>query len=120
SETLVGLELSIGDEPGRAVQDSAGNVHVLLRRGGAVLSIDRSDPLEPKVAQRRDVCAEPRGIAYDPLLNRIHITCSDGQLVTLPAGAGPEISRFQLDEDLRDISLIQGGFLISRFHSAEV
>src|SRR4051794_20451409 len=34
------VALQAGDEPGRLVEDGAGQVHVALRRGGAVVSID--------------------------------------------------------------------------------
>ena len=35
--------LNAGDEPGRVVEDGAGRVHVALRRGGALVSIDPVD-----------------------------------------------------------------------------
>src|SRR5664279_3183837 len=38
--TTVEIALQAGDEPGRLVQDAAGRVHVALRRGGALLTIN--------------------------------------------------------------------------------
>ena len=38
--TLKDLALSPGDEPGRLVEDALGRVHVALRRGGAIVTID--------------------------------------------------------------------------------
>ena len=37
---LATVALNAGDEPGRVVADAAGRVHVALRRGGALVSID--------------------------------------------------------------------------------
>ena len=87
--------LTPGDEPGRVVEDSAGRAHVALRRGGAVVSIDVA---AGTIAGRRSVCAAPRGIAYDPASDLLHVACSEGALVSLPAGGGDAVrtvSRFR-------------------------
>ncbi|HVR21266.1 MAG TPA: hypothetical protein VMS65_16245, partial [Polyangiaceae bacterium] len=34
------IALEAGDEPGRLVEDATGRVHVALRRGGAVVTVD--------------------------------------------------------------------------------
>src|SRR5262245_3740398 len=47
------IPLEKGDEPGRLVEDNAGHVHVALRRGGAVVTID---PATGAVLDRRAVC----------------------------------------------------------------
>lgn len=110
--------LTRGDEPGRAAQDAAGRVHVVLRGAGAVATLD------PRTAQwlyRRAVCPAPRGIAYDPALDHVVVACSRGALVDLPAGDGPVASQVQLDEDLRDVIVrADGTRMVSRFRSAEV
>src|SRR5262245_38072276 len=54
------LALEKGDEPGRLVEDDAGRVHVALRRGGAVVTID---PSAGTLLDRRSVCGAPRGLA---------------------------------------------------------
>src|SRR5215211_8645301 len=37
------IPLEKGDEPGRLVEDAAGRVHVALRRGGAIVTVDPSN-----------------------------------------------------------------------------
>jgi hypothetical protein len=44
------IALQAGDEPGRSVEDAQKHVHVALRRGGAVLSLD---PVSGTVLSRR-------------------------------------------------------------------
>ena len=50
------VALNAGDEPGRVVEDAAGHVHVLARRGGAVVAID---PATGTILDRRAVCPAP-------------------------------------------------------------
>src|SRR5262249_52140156 len=92
--------LTPGDEPGRVVEDAGGRVHVVLRRGGAVVSIDETTGA---VVARRAVCGAPRGIAYEASTDRLHVACEGGDLVSLPAGDGDVVRRLKLDVDLRDV-----------------
>ena len=111
------VALQPGDEPGRVAEDAAGRVHVALRRGGALLSID---PMAGNVLARRPVCPAPRGLAYDASADALHVACMDGRLVTLPAAGGAATRTVQVDSDLRDV-VIQGGELyVSRFRAAEL
>ena len=111
------IVLNGGDEPGRVIADPAGRVHVALRHGGAVVTID---PVVGTVTQRRQVCAAPRGLAHDPATDLIHVACAGGELVSLPAAGGGAVRRLQLDSDLRDI-VVEGNLLrISRFRSTEI
>jgi hypothetical protein len=105
------------DEPGRSVEDSNRRVHVALRRGGALVSIDVASAT---VVQRRAVCASPRGVAYDPLLDLVHVACQTGELVTLPASGGNPTRVLDLGRDLRDVVVDGGRLLVSRFKSAEL
>ena len=57
------LPMEPQDEPGRVAFDDAGRVHVALRRGNKVVSIDLSTAT---VLGRYKACASPRGIDYDP------------------------------------------------------
>ena len=82
------VALSAGDEPGRAVEDAAGKVHLVLRGGGAVAIID---PATSTVTERKAVCAAPRGIAYDAANDRVHVACAGGELVSLPAAGGDAV-----------------------------
>lgn len=111
------IALAPGDEPGRLIEDGAGVIHVALRGGGAVVRIDLAGGA---VLDRRPVCGAPRGLAHDEAANTILVTCAGGELVTLPAGGGPEIRRVQLADDLRDVVVDGERVLVSRFRSAEV
>lgn len=111
------IALQAGDEPGRSVEDAQKRVHVALRRGGAVVSID---PTTGAVLNRRAVCKAPRGIAFEPATGLLHVACSEGKLVSLPAGGGDAVRTLTLEPDLRDV-LVRGGELwVTRFKSAEI
>jgi mono/diheme cytochrome c family protein len=118
-ETLVAtLPLQPGDEPGRVEQDAAGRVHVVLRRGGALVTLD---PTAGTITGRRAVCATPRGVAYDAKQDLLHVACADGTLVSLaPAPDGAITRRLTLDSDLRDVVVDGDTLLVSRFRSAQV
>ena len=112
------VALNAGDEPGRVIQDAAGRVHVALRRGGAIVTID---PVAGELLTRRAVCAAPRGLAYDATTDVVHVACADGELISLPAAGGDAARTLRLDRDLRDVVVVDGGRLrVSRFRSAEL
>jgi mono/diheme cytochrome c family protein len=114
---LSATELEPGDEPGRLVEDGSGLIHVALRRGGAIATID---PQFPDSARRTTVCPEPRGIAHDAAANELHVACTDGDLVTFDATDLVETRRLSLDADLRDVVVTDTGLAVSRFKTAEV
>jgi hypothetical protein len=106
-----------GDEPGRSVEDAQKHIHVALRRGGAVVSID---PLTGAILDRRAVCKAPRGIAFEMATGLLHVACAEGKLVSLPAQGGAAVRTLTLEADLRDV-LVRGTELwVTRFKSAEV
>ena len=111
------VALNPGDEPGRVVVDAAGRAHVALRRGGALVSIDT---VSGALLQRRAVCAAPRGTAYDAATDLVHVACSDGRLVSLPAAGGDPVRTVQLARDLRDVAVDGARLRVSRFLSAEL
>ena len=111
------VPLSPGDEPGRLVEDAAGRVHVVLRRGGAVISLQ---PPAFTVSDHQAVCPAPRGLAYDAKADRVHVACAGGELVSLPAAGGAPVRSLTLDSDLRDVVVDGDGLLISRFRSAQI
>jgi mono/diheme cytochrome c family protein len=123
STTVTGLlpatvTLQAGDEPGRLAQDGAGLLHVVLRRGGAIATID---PIAATVAARQAVCSAPRGIAYQKDTDQIHVACAGGELVSLPAAGGAATRTVTLDRDLRDVVVgAKGSLLVSTFRKAEV
>jgi mono/diheme cytochrome c family protein len=112
------VALNRGDEPGRLVDDDHQRVHVALRRGGAVVTIDLATGT---VLARREVCGAPRGIAYEAAKDLVHVACAGGELVSLPATGGDAVRRLNLDVDLRDVIVRPGGGLfVSRFKSGDL
>lgn len=112
------IALKAGDEPGRSVEDDAGRVHVVLRRGGALVTLD---PKAGSVQARRAVCPAPRGIVYERASDQLHVACAGGELVSLPASGGNATRQLALDHDLRDVLLgANGTLLVSTFRKAEV
>jgi hypothetical protein len=111
------LTLMAGDEPGRVVEDASGRVHVALRRGGALVTLD---PKTGTLVARRAVCSAPRGVAYDKSGDLVHVACAGGELVSLPAAGGAATRTLQLDRDLRDVVVSPKGLLVSTFRRAEV
>jgi hypothetical protein len=108
------IRFSDGAEPGRAAEDAAGRVHVVLRGAGSIASIDPSGAM-----LARPVCAMPRGIAYDRAHERLHVVCRDGDLVSLSI-AGEETRRATLEPDLRDVVMVGDDLFITTFRHAEV
>jgi len=111
------VALEAGDEPGRLVEDGDGHVHVALRRGGAVVTID---PATRGVLARRPVCGAPRGITLAGT-DSLAVACADGKLVTLPLMGERATRVVELGSDLRDVvTAPSGGFTVSRLKSAEL
>lgn len=111
------IALNPGDEPGRAAEDDAGRVFVAMRRSGDLLTVD---PAAARIVERRPVCAQPRGVAYDADRDRVLVACAEGQLVALPAAGGAVSARIALDDDLRDVVVRGNRIYVSRFRSADV
>jgi mono/diheme cytochrome c family protein len=112
------IDLDEGDEPGRLVEDAEGRVHVALRRGGAVVSLD---PRAGTLLDRRAVCAAPRGIAHRTTDDTLIVACAEGKLVFLPATGGPPTDVAEPASDLRDVVVLEDGrLMVSRFRSAEI
>jgi hypothetical protein len=111
-------QLQIGDEPGRVVEDAAARVHVVLRRGGALVTLN---PKTGGLGARRAVCPAPRGIAYDKAADQLHVACAGGELVSLPASGGDATRRLVFERDLRDVVMgANGTLLVSTFRRADV
>jgi hypothetical protein len=115
------LELEIGAEPGRLVEDAAGRVHVVLRGTGEVLTLD---PASGELIDRRPVCRGPRGIAFEQASNSLAVACLEGTIVDLPAAGGEATRTTSVAPDLRDVVVLPtalGTTLVAtRFRSAEV
>jgi mono/diheme cytochrome c family protein len=118
SKTVRATVLIPGDEPGRLAEDGAGRIHVALRRGGAVVTID---PKTATVTARQAICPAPRGLAYQAAGDLVHVACAGGELVSLPAAGGAATRSLTLDRDLRDVVVTSSGsLLVSTFRKAEV
>jgi hypothetical protein len=111
------IALRTGDEPGRLVEDGAGHVHVALREGGALVTID---PAAGTILSRRDACPAPRGVAYDASGDQVWVACATGELVALPAGGGAATRTLVVERDLRDVVVTSGGVAVSQFRSAQL
>ncbi len=106
-----------GDELGRVAEGPNGSVFVAARRGGAVLAIDVT---LGTLTRRIPVCNAPRGLSYDVAQNRLYVACRSGRLVTLDGTSGSVLSTLELDPDLRDVFLVDGSLVVTRFRSAEL
>lgn len=78
------------------------------------------DTATATVSGRYPVCSAPRGMAYDPALRELHVACRSGRLVSLEATAGTVVNVHELDDDLRDVFVMNGGLVVTRFRSAEI
>ncbi len=117
AKTSADVALTAGDEPGRLVVDGAGRLHVALRRGGAVATID---PVAKTVLSRTAVCTAPRGLAYDATSDSVYVACASGELVTLPAAGGAATRTVMIAPDLRDVVLAGGTLYVSTLRTADV
>ncbi len=116
ARSVATIALQHGDEPGRVAEDGAGRVHVALRSGGAVATIDLASK---SLVSRDTACVAPRGIAYDASDDSMYLACASGELVQLPAAGGAPLRTFELDRDLRDVIVHEQTVLVTRFRSAE-
>lgn len=119
------VNLGAGADPGRVLEDGRGRVHVVLRGGGELITLDLGigQGLTAGTAlraTRRSVCAAPRGVAWDPSGDAVLVACAGGELVRLPAAGGSETRRTFIAADLRDVVQSQGYVYAVRFRSAEV
>jgi mono/diheme cytochrome c family protein len=116
SRAVTTIALSQGDEPGRAVEDANGRVHVALRSGGGVVTVDLASKT---VVDRTATCALPRGVAYDALSDNVLVACKSGELVILPAAGGPQ-QTVSVERDLRDVVIDGDTVYVSSFRTAQV
>lgn len=110
------IVLPLDAEPGRMVEDTLGRVHLVLRRGGAVATID---PMGARLVSTMDVCAAPSGIAYRVADDRLLVACAHGELVRLTRDGVIE-DRMDLADDLRDVVVQGDRVFVSTFRSADV
>lgn len=116
SRNVTTVALAAGDEPGRVVVDSSMRAHVALRSGASLATI----ALDTGAVVKRAVCTLPRGVAWDPATDEVHVACADGELVTLPASGGPPTRVVQVARDLRDVVVTPAGLVVSTFRDADI
>jgi cytochrome c553 len=110
------IQLKVGDEPGRLVEDGAGGIHVVLRGGHGIASMTRA---ADTAVVRREVCDVPRGLAYDSGQQLLHVACAEGRLVSLAVEPdGAVVRSVDLGRDLRDVVVRGDTLFITRFRSA--
>jgi hypothetical protein len=116
NSVLSELALQPRDEPGRATEDSNARIHVVLRRGGALVTIDSAGA----VISRRAICPAPRGIAYDAAADLLHVACDTGELVSITPMADTPARVLQLGRGLRDVVVDGARLFVSRLRTAEL
>jgi YD repeat-containing protein len=117
------VALTVGDEPGRVVEDAAGLAHVVLRGGGAIATIDPKLPSSAALVARRELCPAPRGLAFESATGELHVACAGGELVSIAAAptATTPLRTVNVERDLRDVVVTTNGrLMVSTFRSAEV
>jgi hypothetical protein len=112
------IGLDKGSEPGRVVLDASGHAHVALRSSGKLARIDLASA---QLERSTNVCALPRGVAYDAPNDLVWIACASGELVSVEAATHFERSRSFIAIDLRDVIIdASGARFVSRYRSAEL
>ena len=117
TDGVVAVALEPGDEPGRVIADDEGLVHVALRGGAAIATID---PVAGMLVARNETCANPRGLALHPAQAQVLVACAGGELVSHEIG-GPIVARQYLAPDLRDVFVSATGLIqVSQFRTAHL
>jgi DNA-binding beta-propeller fold protein YncE len=109
------LDLPPDSAPGRMAVDTDGYLYVALRGTGEVAKIAMPSA---QLVSTREVCGDPRGLAWDGQANVMRIACADGSLVALPP-EGPATS-VRVTPDLRDVLLTPGGLAVTTFRAAQI
>jgi hypothetical protein len=112
------IALPSGSEPTRVAIAPARSAFVVLRGTGEVATIALTGSTS---VTRRWVCDAPRGIAYDPRTTLVRVACQGGELVSFDPSVEGAISTLALPfDDLRDVIVVGGAIVLSRFRSAEL
>jgi hypothetical protein len=117
SKVLQTIALTAGDEPGRLAEDGAGRVHVALRGGSSLVTLD---PASGTILARRMACPAPRGVAWDPTRDAVWVACATGELLAFPSAGGPPTTNVVVERDLRDVVVIDGALTVSTFRHANL
>ena len=115
-DVLLDHALRAGSEPGRIAEDGAGRLHIALRGAGSLLTLEPSGAV---VAQRL-ACGEPRGVAWEPSTDLVHVACTGGELVSFAPADGDPVRTVFVDRDLRDVVINGDKLVVTRLRSAEL
>lgn len=110
------LALEPGDAPGRIAQDPDGNGYVVLGAAGAVASFT-ADPLA--LGWRSQVCAAPRGVAWDDDAGVLRVACASGVLAAVTAD-GRLLETPFVERDLADVVVADGSVWLATFRDAAI
>jgi mono/diheme cytochrome c family protein len=125
AQAVTTVQLLPHDEPGRLVEDEQGLLHVLLRSGGALLTLGS----DGTVLSRKRLCPAPRGIDYDAADKRLVVACEGGEVYAAPPSPSESWALLtKLGSGLRDVVVVPGKtaaradkrIYVSRFRTAEV
>lgn len=105
------------DEPGRVVTDEKGIAHVVLRGGGALVSVDIESG---DVLRRTPMCSSPSGLAYDETARLLHVACVGGQLLSVNPEDHTILRQIMIEPDLRDVVVSGDALFLTLFRSAQV
>ncbi len=92
------IALDPGDQPGRMAMDDSGIVHVALRGGGAIASIDIE---RGALLSRQSICPTPTGLSFHQ--GRLHVACQSGALHSWNPREDDLHRVIELENDLRDV-----------------
>ncbi len=110
------IQLDKHTEPGRVALSGAGLAFVALRSSGQLATID----LDRGSVSLAQACVAPRGVTYDAKKQVVLVACASGDLLTfLGNGQGPT-TRIAMGRDLRDVILVNGNVMTTRFRSAHL
>ncbi len=107
-----------GSLPFRGIESAPGVVHFTLRGTGEVVTVDASTGA---VQWRASACAEPRGITFDGVKQRLAVACEGGDIVSLAASGGAVVATLHTPvTSARDVFVEGEGFWISDFRTARL
>jgi mono/diheme cytochrome c family protein len=112
--TSTKVALDAGDEPGRAALTDT-HAYITLPGAGGVAVVELASAT---VSDRWEVCPAPQSAAVDGA--SLHVACRDGDLVTLSLADGLVERTISLDDDLRDVLVVESGLVVSRLGTAEL
>ena len=109
------VRLAEGSWPGRLAPSSQG-AYVILQGTGEVVHINSDGDID----MRASACRAPRGIAADPVRQKLWVACASSELVSFDPESLEMQETFFIESDLRDVIATDRGIFVSRFRAAEI